>query len=205
MGPSPGDSAQAGGSAEIRFAGSISKELHRKAIYLHGRTGFVVIWVIATITALFLIFTVLRTGISVSMLPAFGLLVFWFAVIVLSRRTIDKGWESNQLLRDIFTGTATEWGLRTESAHGTQGLPWHLLHASRVTSTLVMVYQSQALFQLFAPDFFSGPEDWRRFCRIVTEKTPAWGKRQRRKTLWLLLLWVAIVIASVVYFRLQNE
>jgi hypothetical protein len=76
------------------------------------------------------------------------------------------------------------------------------MHKVVVTPNLVTIYQSASIIRILPREFFADEESWQGFRRLASAVRPA--ARPSRPT-FVLVLWIAIVIAVVLLWILFNR
>ena len=185
----------------IRFEGTLTPEIYRRALAVSGRSMQGVAWVL--ILAGGINFRFANLAVPVSWAMPFFLVLFGVMLLLSPRMTVKRAFATDRLLSEPITGEADEHGIRTEQAHGRANLPWALMHKVAITPTLVTIYQSAQLLRIFPREFFADEESWQAFRRLAAA-APSNAKPSPRR-LGVLLLWIVIIIAVFLLWILFNR
>ncbi len=101
--------------------------------------------------------------------------LFWTAMLltwyycILPRR-IRKIYRQQKLLHDEITMILTDTGLESKTPHGGGKLAWALFHKWKRSNKVIIVYQSDVLYNVFPIRAFDKAEDVEWFCGILGGK-----------------------------------
>lgn len=168
--------------AEVPFEGRIDRRLAVEAqrLYLRpGRRGAVLLaagllMILCCMVAVpWMLHGSGPGAVSIAEVAAFmvlWVLSMWFFSPILNARRVER---TSRIFGTPLHGSVTETGVHLESAYGTSELPWELFFRYKATESLVILYQSAQMFNVFSRSFFGSDEDWRRFRAWVEERVPA--------------------------------
>jgi hypothetical protein len=185
----------------IRFEGTLTPEIYRRALAVSGRSIQIVAWVLILAGVINLCFANLALPVSWGM--PFFLVLFGVMLLFSPRMSVKRAFATDRLLSEPITGEADEQGIRMEQAHGRVDLPWTLMHKIVVTPTLVMIYQSAQLLRILPREFFADEESWQAFRRLAAA-SPSNAKPSPRP-IWRLVVWIAIIIAVFLLWSLYQR
>lgn len=131
-------------------------------------------------------------------LVALGLAGFFLLTLGLIEWSLRRGWKSHTLLREGTRGTLASDGISMEGELGSARVPGDRFYQWAASPSVLLIYQSTALFHLLPREFFATDEDWSAAGELVAARLPS--RRQRRRwRRWLsALLWIAVVIVFVI-------
>jgi YcxB-like protein len=167
--------------AEVQFEGRIDRKLYVEAQRLYMRPGrrAIALMVLAismigygVIGVPFLQGSPPSVGIiaGVPAVAALWLVFLWFLSPIVNAWRVER---TSRMFGCPLRGVATEDGIDLESPFGTAKLPWGVFFRFKMTTALVIVYQSAHMFNVYPRSFFGSDEDWRIFRSWVTDKVPA--------------------------------
>jgi len=185
----------------IRFEGTLTQELYRRAIGVTGRSIRTVAWLLILASVVNLFFAHIARPVS-WVAPLF-LGLFGVMLLIMPRITVSRAFATDRLLADPVSGEADEQGVRMESAHGRADLPWALMHKVVMTPNLVTIYQSASSIRILPREFFADEESWEGFRRLAAA-APSSAKPSPRP-IRVFLLWIAIVIVIFILWTLFNR
>jgi len=185
----------------IRFEGTLTQDLVRRAFAVNGRSLRLVAWLLILVSGVNFRFVNLSQPTSWAM-PLF-MATFGVMLLLSPRFTVKRAFATDRLLSERITGEADEEGVRLETAHGRSDLPWTLMHKVVVTPNLVTIYQSASILRVFPRDFFPDEESWQAFLRLAAA-APAAGKPSMRLLL-TVALWAVIVIVVYIVWSLFKQ
>lgn len=173
--------------AEVPFEGRIDRRLAVEAQRLYLRPGprgavMLVVGLVIIFSCMVAVPWILHGSgpgaVSIAEVAAFMALwvaSMWFFSPILNARRVER---TSRIFGTPLHGRVTEAGVHLESAYGTSDLPWELFFRFKATESLVILYQSAQMFNVFPRSFFGSDEDWRRFRAWVEEKVPAVPRRR---------------------------
>jgi hypothetical protein len=185
----------------IRFQGTLTPDLYRRALGVTGRSIQVVAWMLILAGVINLFFAHLAQPVSWAM-PLF-LATFGVMLLISPRITVTRAFATDRMLSEPVTGDADEQGVRLETAHGRSDLPWTLMHKVVVSPNLVTIYQSASIIRVLPREFFADEESWQAFRRLALA-APSAAKPSPRP-IGVVLLWIAIIIVVFVLWMLFNR
>jgi hypothetical protein len=173
---------------EVPFAGRLDRQLAIAAQRLYMRPGRRAVVLLALGFLLLCSSVVVLQGtrfslVTLAELAAFMLLwlaSLWFLTPLLNARRVER---TSKLFASPLHGVATETGIHLESAYGTSDLPWDVFFRYKATDSLVILFQSTQLFNVFPRSFFGSDEDWHGFRVWVADKVPATPRKRARASL----------------------
>jgi hypothetical protein len=182
----------------IRFAGTLTPEMYRRALAVGGRRMqfFAGLWIVVAVIGLF------SAHVDQPVTWAVPLFFLLFGVFVLigPGMTVRRAFATDRFLSEPITGEADEQGVRMEQAHGKTDLPWAMMHKVMMTPKLVTIYQSAQIIRILPREFFADEESWQAFRRLAAA-VPLSAKASRRPV-YLFLLWIAIIIAVFILWEI---
>src|SRR5579863_6678321 len=157
---------------EIRFEGKLDRRIHVEAQRLFMKPGRVLIALMIAVVAVSVRAAIGAWLVQDSrprgeflMVVVLSAVVVWLILVWLGQRiwpiVIARRTErTSRTFGTPLKGSATESGLHIESAFGASDLPWDVFYRFKMTDSLVLVYQSAQMMNVFPRSFFSGDEDW---------------------------------------------
>jgi hypothetical protein len=154
----------------IRFEGTLTRDLYRRALAVSGRPMKMVAWMLILASIVNFRFANLAQPVSWGMPLFIG--TFGAMLLLAPRFTVKRAFATDRLLSERVTGEADEQGVRLETAHGRSDLPWTLMHKVVVTPNLVTIYQSAGIMRILPREFFADEESWQAF-RLLAAAAPS--------------------------------
>ncbi len=185
----------------IRFEGTLTPDLYRRALGVTGRSTQTVAWTFILVSAIALSSAHLAQTVSWGAPLCLGL--FGVMLLIMPRMTVKRTFATDRFLSEPITGDADEQGVRMETAHGRADLPWTLMHKVVVTPNLATIYQSASGIRILPREFFADEESWQGFRRLAAA-APSFAKPSPRPIKWFLL-WIAILILVFILWTLFNR
>jgi len=109
-------------------------------------------------------------------LIAYAIVATFIAILLLflvwPPSRIRKTFRQQKLLQEPYECVIDENGLSSNSARGSLQLAWKDFHKYRVGKDLILVYQSDAIFHMFAKRWFAGSE-YEEFLAILKKELGA--------------------------------
>jgi hypothetical protein len=164
----------------IRFEGTLTPEIYRRALAVSGRSMRMVAWMLILASVVNFRFANLAQPVSWAMPLFIG--TFGAMLLLAPRFTVKRAFATDRLLSDPVNGEADEEGVRMETAHGRSDLPWTLMHKVVVTPNLVTIYQSAGIMRVLPREFFADEESWQAFRRLAAAAPSAKRSTLFRKT-----------------------
>jgi len=152
----------------IRFEGTLTPDLYRRALAVRGRSMQVIAWMLILASVVNFRFADLAKPVSWAMPLFIG--TFGVMLLLSPRFTVKRAFATDRLLSEPITGDADEQGVRMETAHGRTDLPWTLMHKVVVTPNLVTIYQSASSIRILPREFFADEESWEAFRQLALSR-----------------------------------
>ena len=185
----------------IRFEGTITPDLYRRALAVSGRSMQLVAWVLIVAAVIALSSAKLAQPVAWAMPLFMG--TFGVMLLLAPRFTVRRAFATDRLLAEPVTGEADEQGVRMETAHGRSDLPWTLMHKVVVTPNLVTIYQSAGTIRILPREFFADEESWQGFSRLAAA-APSNAKPSPRP-MRVVLVWIAIIVVVFILWTLFKQ
>jgi hypothetical protein len=182
----------------IRFEGTLTPEMYRRALAVTSRSMQTVGWMLMLAGVINVRFANLAQPVSWAM-PSF-LALFGLMLLVSPRMSVKRAFATDRLLSEPITGEADEQGVRMETAHGRADLPWTLMHKVVVSANIVTIYQSVQIIRMLPREFFADEESWQAFRRLAAA-VPSSAKPSLRP-IYVFLLWIGIIIAVFILWEI---
>jgi len=151
---------------DIQFEGRLSYQLFRKAQKEAGSSlgnTDVLIGALVGFGALGLFVPVVAP-----LVICLGILTV--ALIAWTEWSIWRLWKADEMIRDPFEGTLSDWGLKWASSSESHDVSWDRLSRQVNSSRILMLFESKDFFHLLAPPFFLNIEEWRAARRLARRK-----------------------------------
>jgi len=192
-------SVDAGERASVPFNGRLSKSDYLRAMRLNLRPRTSAILAYAIFLAIMLVGCAVKIaqGEAITYLPGM-LMVLLFPVMyfLLPLKIANDNWNTHKLIREPYEGEASPAGVRIKSAVGEATLPWDSYFASRMTPSIVILYQSKTIVHMLPRTLFASDADWEGFRALVRAHAPG-APRGRNRTLLLVIAIVAIAVILI--------
>jgi hypothetical protein len=185
----------------IRFEGTLTPEMYRRALGVTSRPMQTVAWMLMLAGVINLRFANLTKPVSWGM-PLF-LLLFGVMLLISPRITVKRAFATDRFLSEPITGEADEQGVRMETAHGRSDLPWALMHKVVMSANVITIYQSVQIIRILPREFFADEESWQTFRRLAAT-APSSAKPSLRP-IYVFLLWIGIIIAVFIVWMLYQR
>jgi len=185
----------------IRFEGTLTPEMYRRALGVTSRPMQTVGWMLMLAGVINFRFANFAQPASWAM-PSF-LVLFGLMLLVSPRMTVKRAFATDRFLSEPITGEADEQGVRMETPHGRSDLPWALMHKVVMSAKVVMIYQSVQIIRILPREFFADEESWQAFRRL-SAAAPSSAK-PRRRPIYMFLLWIAIIVAVFILWVIFNR
>lgn len=182
----------------IRFEGTLTPDLYRRALAVSGRSMQVVAWMLILASVVNFRFADLAKPVSWAMPLFIG--TFGVMLLLAPRFTVRRTFATDRLLSEPVTGEADEQGVRLETAHGRSDLPWALMYKVVVTPNLVTIYQSASSIRILPREFFADEESWEAFRRLAAAVPSAAAPSPH--PIRVFLLWIAIIVVVFIVWTL---
>jgi YcxB-like protein len=98
--------------------------------------------------------------------PILVVLISFFFV----RSPWKKVYFNSAYFQSPISGEISASGIRVSSVRGLATIPWSEVTELRFNANVILVYQGPTTFHIFAPDFFSTPDDWEAAIEHVRER-----------------------------------
>jgi hypothetical protein len=185
----------------IRFEGTLTPAVYRRALDVSGRSMSKVAWVMIVVAVIGFLSADLSRPVSWGGLIFVGLV--GVMLLIGPRRAVERAFATDRTLADPVTGDADEKGVRMKSTHGAVDLPWTLMHKVVVTPTLVTIYQSASSSRILPRELFADDESWEGFRRLAAA-APSCAQPSPRP-IGMFLLWIAIMVVVFLLWTLFNR
>jgi Na+/melibiose symporter-like transporter len=171
---------------DIRFTAQLTPEDYVRAQRLHAgpRVYFVVGSFMLAVLSL-IVFVSGDAHDGRTWVVTGGLWVIWFLVFCLTQprgmaRRAAKTFSQQKTLQVPFEGEITDekWHVRSEI--GESRISWADFHKWKGNKNLVLVYQSDRLFNMFPRRFFISDEEFQSFKELLTRAIGPAGKAKKR-------------------------
>jgi len=195
--------------SEIAFSGSVNRENYLRAVRLAtgpNREAKVTLGIFGALLFAASVVGPLAAGASIRpWLPFWGIVAVVAVLFFYLRRVgVNQALKTNKLLQEPIAGSAAEDAVRMTTASSTTTLPWQSFYRVKASPDMVLLYQGANLFNMFPREFFQQEEEWQTFRSWALAKVP--GKEpRRRRTLWVLLLWMGIFFVVILLYNVFHE
>jgi len=104
---------------------------------------------------------------TVIMILVLGFLGWW-----IFRFTRRDQWKSNEAFQNPISGIVSNQGIRMTGTNFTSEVSWELYRTYKISSDMVILYQSSFSYNVFPKSLFQSEDDWETFVELVEEKIP---------------------------------
>jgi hypothetical protein len=189
---------------KIPFAGQLTQQQYVHAQYVHQQGSSRA----RVAERLMLMFVVLVVLISLAVVPSLLRLVFpiiLFGIFFVSFRwlspriIIATTWRHHKSLQAPMAGSVTPSGISYDASHFKGEVDWTMFLKYKQSPTLVLLYQSPLVFNLFPRSFFRTDEDWNGFLTLVKDRVPikVEGEGRAQRLQWLVFLGVILIVGLI--------
>jgi hypothetical protein len=133
--------------------------------------------------------------------PLFFVVVFAAVLLYSLYAGPKKALGSNKLLQSPMWGEVTERGVLIETERSRAELSWDLFLRARISSEVVLLYQSIQVYSLFPREHFASDADWATFVGRVRRHVPDRAPRSGPNLPVRLMLWLAIFVAVILLWN----
>jgi hypothetical protein len=193
---------------EIPFAGQITQADYLQAQALHNKASKAPL-VLGTIAGAMLITTGLASfsepAIFGTALPVIAFLAIlavatWWAL----RFQAINNWKKSKTFQNPFSGTITSNRIHFDAAYSESSQSWEVYIHYKQSPTMILLYQSPNLMNIFPKKFFKSDQDWEAFIKLVQEnilekKTTAIEKIQKFSLVGFGILLLLLAIISFLF------
>jgi hypothetical protein len=193
---------------EIPFAGQITQTDYLQAQALHGKASKAP-FVLGTI----FVFMVIAAGVSSFSEPAIvgsALPVIAFLAILTAaswwgpRFQAIYSWKNNKTFQKPFSGTITPDRIHFDTTYSESNMSWEVYVHYKQSPTMMLLYQSPNLMNIFPKKFFKSDPDWEAFIKLVQENVPERKatviEKVQKFALWgFTILFVLLAITSFLF------
>jgi hypothetical protein len=189
---------------DIPFSGQLVQQQYLEAQYLHqrpsSRRGGAQRLIFVTIAFMLLVVAVLNPSLLRLVLP----IIFLVLVLVgfcwlYPRVVVATTWRHHTSLRAPMSGVVTTRGITYHGSSFRGEVDWSTFVKHKESPTLVLLYQSPLVFNLFPRSFFRTDNEWRMFLAQVQEHVPATldGEARTRRIQWITFLGMMCIVGLI--------
>ena len=179
----------------VEFGGTIHPKLYLRA--MQWRRGSLV-W----LPLVFVIVGIIGLTAPNEAWPFYlGCLLFGIIMFVLRPLVARRQVRTNKLLHEPVRGTADENGVTMTRPHASVTLAWNDLYRASIAPDFVLLYFSAAGFTLVPRTLFADDAAWNEFRALAGARVPL----TRRDPPWMIVLWVAMVLAVWAFWQLTRH
>jgi|WetSurMetagenome_2_1015567.scaffolds.fasta_scaffold261918_2 hypothetical protein len=158
---------------EISFKGALSEDEYKKVNKLHYPYKKLepLLKILVPLMIIVVIFNFSKER-NASIFLLF-LIAFWVYISILRRYRIRKYWNECKAIKEQSSGVVNEKGITIKNETSTSNKTWGHFTKYKLSSEMVLLYQSYAMTNAFPRSFFENDSDWDAFVQIVKDKVPS--------------------------------
>jgi hypothetical protein len=189
----------------LGFEGQISPDIYLRALKVHGgpsRLVAILALVMVPVMIYGVIIVPLMAGQAIT--GVFPLLL-WVAVAVLMwlgpKFAVHRMLRTNKVLAAPIRGSVMNTGVHLSTPYSESDLPWKVFIKSKMTNDMVLLYQSNHQFQIFAKEWFPSVEGWEAFKTQVLSSTTHEKRRLMPFSVRIVLIGVGVLLVLLLIYE----